>query len=460
MRLIRAELQRFPAREREQILADLRESSPEFHRQYLRLLRTQREGDSHSTNGNNSFSARENSQRRNGRGRDDGPTIIPSEFTAGNQPPVGQIGHSLPGENRPESGRSNRSGAGHPDDERWRRLPTPKSARNENVRDADNQRIANGPTDGRQPSTSSRRFLGNVLAGHRTDGEKSTEPPGRFPRFSWPGLNFNRRSPSETPHDDGGEHRTIDGEQAAADEWDRSLRRLIAIAEARAAKETTPDPKPANEIQRIRGHVYLRLLYLIAGQYQQATDPIPGIGTAEQEFWQNTLWGLAEYVRDSKYADPERRATQTLSRLATATAHLRSVAELEIKNLVFCQKITNFGNYQQTKSTTFRAGEQVLIYAEIDSFKSELTEEGRYRTRLKSTIEIYPDNGGGAVKPLSNFQFSPTEDICRQRRRDYFHSYIINLPDRIPLGTYKLKLTVVDQLGGKIATDVIRFTVN
>ena len=37
------------------------------------------------------------------------------------------------------------------------------------------------------------------------------------------------------------------------------------------------------------------MLYLMSGQQERALQAIPGLDPADQEFWQQTFWGLTNY---------------------------------------------------------------------------------------------------------------------------------------------------------------------
>jgi hypothetical protein len=60
---------------------------------------------------------------------------------------------------------------------------------------------------------------------------------------------------------------------------------------------------------------------------------------------------------------------------------------------------------------------------------------------------------------VERFEFEPTEDLCHNHRRDYFHSYEFTIPQRISLGPHVMTLTVEDQLNRKVATYRLNFMV-
>ena len=218
---------------------------------------------------------------------------------------------------------------------------------------------------------------------------------------------------------------------------------------------------PPNDDQRrqefIRQHVELRLLYLMNGQQSRALDAIPGISSSEQEFWQQVLWGLSDYFDLEGKANRTERISQTVKQFETAVNRLKEEARLSIRNLNFCRKISSYGNYERFRRDDFTASQPVLIYGEVENFKSVPVADGHYRTLLKSRIEIFRGDVRGQM--VDSVTFKPTEDLCRNPRRDYFHSYELTIPQDIGLGPHVLRLTIEDQLTGKRTTQTVNFMV-
>jgi hypothetical protein len=243
---------------------------------------------------------------------------------------------------------------------------------------------------------------------------------------------------------------------AAPFDWHHELQRMTDYAAADAA-QTQPGATPPQQQLYIEKQVQLRLLYLLAGQQERALAAIPGIHPADQEFWQQVFWSLANYFDDEAMPDSADRATQTVTQLRTAIERLQENARLEIRNVNFCHKISSYGSYERFQRDEFTPGQPVLVYAEVENFKSEPMGDGQYRTLLRSTVEIYRAGSDGGL--VQSIPFQPTEDLCRNHRRDYFHSYEFTIPQRVSLGPHVMKLTVEDQLSRKVATYSLNFTV-
>ena len=100
----------------------------------------------------------------------------------------------------------------------------------------------------------------------------------------------------------------------------------------------------------------------------------------------------------------------------------------------------------------------MLVYAEVENFHSERTIEDRYRTVLRSKVEIFKAGGAELVETLP-LDLPLCTDLCDRHRRDYFMIYDLKIPARIGLGPHVMKLTVEDTLGGQVAETRLNFTV-
>lgn len=208
-----------------------------------------------------------------------------------------------------------------------------------------------------------------------------------------------------------------------------------------------------------RAQAELRLLYVIAGNQSRAVRAIPDLPPEEQEFWQQTAWGLLTYFDDETIPDRTDRATQAVSQFRQAAAKLQPRARLELRSLAFSPKINSYGSFERFPRDEFAPGQRVLLYVEIANFASTLDPaDGMYRTKLRSRLEVFRggDESGG---PVHEIEFPETIDVCAHVRRDYFHSYDMKIPTQLAAGTYRLKLTVTDSRTAKSASERVNFVV-
>lgn len=227
--------------------------------------------------------------------------------------------------------------------------------------------------------------------------------------------------------------------------WQSLLGDAISQAEQQRASAS-----PGN----VQNEVYLRLMQMAHGDTEKALSPIPGSTPTEQEFWQKTLWAMSNYMDQKGIPEASDRAAEAVLHLNEAANRLRASATLQVKNLALCRKIMSYGSFEKFPEYEFAAGQPVLLYAEVDNFTSQQTPQG-YKTVLKSSLEIQ-DLQGKQVWPQ---EFKATEDVCRNQRRDYFHSYQFTIPAKMTAGTYVLKLAVEDEPAHKVAEGNLRFSV-
>jgi hypothetical protein len=234
--------------------------------------------------------------------------------------------------------------------------------------------------------------------------------------------------------------------------WQAELEQLITRVE-RDLVQSKPEALTDRPAEQLRKQAHLRLLYLMAQRQEQALTAIPGAEPAQQEYWQQMIWAMSNSFDTLQFPDPGELAAQTVPPLSAALRQMREQAALSIKNMTFCRKISYFGNYEQFPRNEFTPGHEVLLYTEIENFVSTPTVDGEYRTSLKSMIEIADSRG----KVVWTKAFPSTEDFCRNPRRDYFHNYQFYIPEDLAIGAYSLKLTIVDELSHKRATNSLNF---
>ena len=229
--------------------------------------------------------------------------------------------------------------------------------------------------------------------------------------------------------------------------WEDHLHAAIAGLEL----ATREPPKSSAEAGR---HAALRMLYMIDGRKEDALKPIRGISPGQQDFWSQEIYGLANYLDTDRNPDSSRRAAEAVDRLREAANKLGEQATLSVKNLAFCTEVTSFGVYKPFTKDEYKAGQEVLLYAEVENFKSRRDEKG-YQTALRSSYQILDQHGAR----VESQDFEVTEEHCQNLRRDFFMRYHIWMPKRIYGGRYTLQLTIEDTLSQKIGQSSLEFTV-
>ena len=234
---------------------------------------------------------------------------------------------------------------------------------------------------------------------------------------------------------------------ASEGDWGAPLAAAIAALESQTRE-------PARDDESTARHAHLRMLYLAAGRRDDALRPIPGLPPAQQDYWSKQLFALSAYLDAENIADPSRRAAEAASHLSQAAASLGQLGPLVVKNLNFCTEVVSYGVFKRFEHNEFKPGQQVLLYAEVENFKSEESAEG-FHTALQSSYQILDSQG----RRVAHDDFALTEEHCQNRRRDYFIRYFLTLPAMIYEGRYTLELTIEDTLGRKIGQSTIEFSV-
>jgi hypothetical protein len=230
-------------------------------------------------------------------------------------------------------------------------------------------------------------------------------------------------------------------------DWQAHLKAAIRGLE----RETAEPPATTAAISR---HAGLRLLQLVDGDRDSALRPLTGVSATQQDFWSQQLFGLSTYLDGERTPDDGRRAAAAAVHLRDANLKLGDMATLMVRNLAFATEVHSYGVYKKFEHYEFHSGQEVLLYAEVENFKSAPTDQG-FHTALRSSYQIL-DNRGARVDQK---EFEITEEHCQNPRRDYFIRYFVWMPKRIYGGTYTLQLTIEDTLSQKIGQASIEFKV-
>lgn len=232
---------------------------------------------------------------------------------------------------------------------------------------------------------------------------------------------------------------------AAASDWSAYLEQAIRGLEA----QLTQVGGEASDADEAR----LRMLYLLAGRREDALRPIADPSPAAQEFWSQQIFGLSTLLDHQRQSDPALRASEATAYFHQAATRLGELGALDVRNLAFCTEVSSYGVYKKFDAYDFSAGQEVLLYAEVDNFHSQPTSEG-FHTALRSRYQIFDAQG----HRIDHHEFAVTEEVCRNRRRDFFIRYHLFLPKQLYEGRYTLQLTIEDTLSKKAGQSSIEFT--
>jgi hypothetical protein len=212
-----------------------------------------------------------------------------------------------------------------------------------------------------------------------------------------------------------------------------------------------PGAKSENDIAL---QARLRMLYLLAGRRDDAMRPLPAAPQATQDYWSSQIYGLATWMDAEKTPDPARRAAETKRILSEALNQLADAAPLTVRNLTFCTAVHYFGSFDAVKSGEFKAGEKVLVYAEVENFHSESTPKG-FHTAVKLSWQLFDSRGGRAA----DYVPATSDETSLTPKHEFFLTKWFYLPSPLSPGKYTLQFTVEDVLGHKVGQSSTELTV-
>lgn len=184
----------------------------------------------------------------------------------------------------------------------------------------------------------------------------------------------------------------------------------------------------------------LRLLQLVADETDHAVDQIEQLPPAEREAFKQLMFALTTWLSPDDAKRASLRNAKILRALHEVNERLSAVSKLDLKNLMFCEKVESFGWYTEFPRGEFTPKQQVILYVEVQNFAAEEKSTNAFETELQGSYQIY-DAGGSIVDER---KLPLDREVCRNYRRDYFLAYRIYLPAELAPGRYRLELTIED----------------
>ncbi len=148
---------------------------------------------------------------------------------------------------------------------------------------------------------------------------------------------------------------------------------------------------------------------------------------------------------------------QYVNGLQFVLSQLRPRAALTMEKVCFCRMIRGFGKIEALGAKpSFLPGEMADVYLELRNVASRphRTEQGDYRTHLRSRLEIRNFAGERVWGPQ---EFDKPDDTLTPQH-DYYQHYRLQMPS-LPAGNYTLLLEVRDVPTGRQTSEALEFTV-
>lgn len=205
----------------------------------------------------------------------------------------------------------------------------------------------------------------------------------------------------------------------------------------------------------------LRLAYLLSGRLDDAVAAVESLDQPQREAYKDLMFGLGVWLSPDESRRAPLRSAKVLRSLRDAATDLAAASKLEIRKLVFCEKVEYYGWYTEFPRSEFTPKQEVLLYVEVENFSAEHKSAAGFETELQGRYEILDSRG----QIVAERELPLDKEVCRNYRRDYFLVYHVYIPEGLSAGRYRLELSLEDRKAGgkyqgrKFGEGMIEFSV-
>jgi hypothetical protein len=132
--------------------------------------------------------------------------------------------------------------------------------------------------------------------------------------------------------------------------------------------------------------------------------------------------------------------------------------ELRIGRFELCKRVQSYGVFDPIDSRSLLAGQlhRLGLYVELENFASQEIAPGQYEVKLQQEVELFNMADGLAVWRHPVVQIV---DQSRNVRRDFFTWQVVELPPRLTVGRYILKVRVTDMHAQMISEEAVELSI-
>ncbi len=237
---------------------------------------------------------------------------------------------------------------------------------------------------------------------------------------------------------------------------DQRIERLSAELAARLRERSEKNVAP------FYAALSLANLEFLAPTSAAAFEPSSALSADEAaalSAWRSALRQLASDLTSPDSASSAGGGVGAMSRAVAGLQQGLGIApSLTIAQALLCSRVEGFGRYTPLPSTSLLAGKRhrAIVYAEVDGFahKASTGSDGEpaHTVELTQDISLYHDADGLLAWRRPEQDIS---DTSRNRRRDFFVVQMIELPETLTVGAYRLKVTMRDKNTGAVAESIV-----
>ncbi|XZE54524.1 hypothetical protein SH139x_000494 [Planctomycetaceae bacterium SH139] len=201
----------------------------------------------------------------------------------------------------------------------------------------------------------------------------------------------------------------------------------------------------AQETPNLSDIFALRSLMLLDGRPDDAVKEVADWSAAEQDFLNYQMLAFWQLLDPQAHPVRQRRWAMALPHLREATSHMAAATDaLEVRSLSFCEEVYGYGQTKPFPSSRFIAGQEVILYCEVDNFNAERLSDG-FETHIRGSYQILDATG----KRVAEQVLEDDKQTSANYRRDYYLPYLLPIPKQLTVGAYRLELTLEDVKGRK-----------
>ncbi len=189
--------------------------------------------------------------------------------------------------------------------------------------------------------------------------------------------------------------------------------------------------------------ILLATLNLIDSRDQLGTAAIATLDTKEKK----RVERYQKLIQSIFRATVDENLTIDKAWLVNRSKDFDGSSQIRILTTKLVKSVGGWGVYEEFPSNRFVAGREnpMLIYVELDHFKTVTSDNGINQVKLEQEIELYTDHDGQMVWRQPPEQVT---DASKNLRRDFFVRQLIRLPSNLSVGRFFLKVRVTDLHSG------------
>ena len=207
------------------------------------------------------------------------------------------------------------------------------------------------------------------------------------------------------------------------------------------------DQRAQQQPDDVSAQLDAQLLRYLRNEPVPQVEELDKVTPEDRELVSAVLDGLVNF-RNTIRSNPDALSSDRAKPLIDMAERIKVGSDLRVANVTLCKSVRAFGVYEPI-DPRFVAGQvaTVVLYSEVENFKSALMNDGKWQTRLAFEVRLYTELGMEVWSEKSE----NVTDSSRRRRTDFFVNKMIRLPANLTVGRYVLKATVRDLQANRVA---------